>query len=66
VEACHAALGSELLPSEPRQSVGTLQGSRLQPWDWVPSKLRNSRAVKIQIPWKVLFSTVVGTVIEDN
>lgn len=31
MEACHAALGSELLPSEPRQSVGTLQGADSSP-----------------------------------
>lgn len=66
MEACHAAPGSELLPSESRQSVGTLQGSRLQPWSWVPSKLRHSKIVKIQVSWKVLSSTIVGTVIEDN
>lgn len=58
MEAGHAALLCELLLSEPRQSVETMQGSRLQPW--VPSKLRHRRTVKVLSP------SVVGTVIKGT
>lgn len=56
---CHDALGFQLLQSEPRLGVGV---SAREPWVWDPSKFRHNRIVKIQMNWKVLSPTIVGTV----